>query len=49
MIEEETNFQDWFKDVKFIDEIPPIPKNLDTKHLQEFINEFNVLKDGDNK
>ena len=41
---EEVNFQDWFKNIKTINELPPIPKDLNTKHLQEFINE---LKDSD--
>lgn len=31
---------DLFKEAKTITEIPPIPKNMDTSHLQEFIDEL---------
>lgn len=31
---------DLFKGVKTITEIPPVPKNMDTSHLQEFIDEL---------
>lgn len=33
------NFSDWFKNVKTIKKIPPVPKNFDTTHLQKFIDE----------
>lgn len=36
----EVNFKNFFKNVKSINKLPPIPKDLDTKHLQEFIKEF---------
>lgn len=56
MNEEEINFEDWFKDVETINEIPPIPipkdfKNLfkNAKSIKEIpsIPEFDELKDSD--
>ena len=36
----DNDFKNFFKYVKEIKELPPIPKNFNTKHLQDFINEF---------
>lgn len=36
----DNDFKKFFKYAKEIKELPPIPKNFDTKHLQDFINEF---------
>ena len=36
----DNDFKKFFKYAKEIKEIPPIPKNFNTKHLQDFINEF---------
>ena len=36
----DNDFKNFFKYAKEIKELPPIPKNFDTKHLQDFINEF---------
>ena len=43
-MKEEITFKDFFKNNKTIKQIPPIPKDFDTKHLQEFIKEFEQLK-----
>lgn len=40
-----TDLKDIFKNVPEIKELPPVPENLDTTHLQEFIDEF---ESGDN-
>lgn len=40
----DNDFKNFFKYVKEIKEIPPIPKNFNTKHLQDFINEFESVK-----
>ena len=39
-IEKANDFKNFFKYAKEIKELPPIPKNFDTKHLQDFINEL---------
>lgn len=36
----DNDFKNFFKYTKEIKELPPLPKNFDTKHLQDFINEF---------
>ena len=38
------DFKNFFKYAKEIKELPPIPKNFDIKHLQDFINEFENLQ-----
>ena len=40
----DNDFKKFFKYVKEIKELPPIPKNFDTKHLQDFINEFESVQ-----
>ena len=40
----DNDFKKFFKYAKEIKEIPPIPKNFNTKHLQDFINEFESVK-----
>ena len=40
----DNDFKIFFKYAKEIKEIPPIPKNFNTKHLQDFINEFESVK-----
>lgn len=36
----DNDFKNFFKYTKEIKELPPLPKKFDTKHLQDFINEF---------
>lgn len=40
----DNDFKKFFKYAKEIKEIPPIPKNFNTKHLQDFINEFESVQ-----
>lgn len=40
----DNDFKNFFKYVKEIKELPPIPKNFNTKHLQDFINEFESVQ-----
>lgn len=40
-----TDFKDIFKNVPELKKLPLVPENLDTTHLQEFIDEF---ESGDN-
>ena len=40
----DNDFKKFFKYAKEIKELPPIPKNFNTKHLQDFINEFESVQ-----